>query len=202
MHQADCIRARLARTQTGDQRFELALLLAADEVALLLAAPLVLALLADELVALLLAAPLLLFVAENPGALKHRAATAIAMVRRFMKHHLSYGNRCSRKGGFSRRLIRRVPDCFDYPVGSAPGPAFSTPVGASSARGRCKSKHAVAALAVLPDTVFDAPLSVRCVQGMKPKPALFTTRDCAPAPVTAPLHRCTAAQHLRSLLSG
>jgi hypothetical protein len=84
-----------------DQRFEFARLLAADDVALLLAAPLVLALLADELVALLLAAPLVFFEAEKPGALKHRAATATAMVRRFMKHLLLYGTGIFKKARIS-----------------------------------------------------------------------------------------------------
>ena len=73
----------------GDYRFELARLFAADEVALLLAAPLVRALFAAELVALLLAAPLALFDAEKPGVLKHRAASAAAIARRFMKCFLS-----------------------------------------------------------------------------------------------------------------
>ena len=67
------------------QRFELALLFAADEVALLLAAPLVRALFAAELVALLLEAPLALFDAEKPGVLKHRVASAAAIIRRFME---------------------------------------------------------------------------------------------------------------------
>ncbi len=73
----------------GDYRFELTLLFAADEVALLLAAPLVRALFAAELVALLLAAPLALFDAEKPGVLKHRVASAAAIIRRFMKCFLS-----------------------------------------------------------------------------------------------------------------
>ncbi len=73
----------------GDYRFELALLFAADEVALLLPKPLVRALFAAELVALLLAAPLALFDAVKPGVLKHSAASAAAIVSRFMKCFLS-----------------------------------------------------------------------------------------------------------------
>ena len=69
----------------GDYRFELARLFAADEVALLLAAPLVRALFAAELVALLLVAPLALFDAEKPGELKHSAASVAAIVSRFIK---------------------------------------------------------------------------------------------------------------------
>ena len=90
----------------GDYRFELALLFAADEVALLLAAPLVRALFAAELVALLLAAPLALFEAVKPGVLKHRAATAAAIVSRFMKYFLS-----NESVGFKNRAYRlRTPD--------------------------------------------------------------------------------------------
>ncbi len=68
----------------GGQRLDFERCLAADDVALLFDAPLVLEFLADELVALLLLAPLTFLVAAKLGALRQRAEMAAAMRTRFM----------------------------------------------------------------------------------------------------------------------